>query len=432
MAGITREPNGRRTIRFVAPDGKKRPKIRLGKVSQKQAEAVKVHVERLIASSIMGHVVDDETARWVANLDTVLADKLARVGLIPGRRQATLQAFLDRYFASRIDVKPATLTVWGHTRRNLIAFFGPDKPLREITRGDADEWRLSLAAEGLSESTIRKRCGFAKQFLSAAVKHELIPSNPFAELKSGDLANPSRYYFVTREEADKVVEACPDAQWRLLFALSRYGGLRCPSEHLSLRWGDVDWERDRMVVTSPKTEHHVGGGSRVVPLFPELRRYLEECFDLAEPGEEYVITRYRRTNSNLRTQLLRIIAKAGLERWPKLFQNLRSTRETELADQFPIQVVCEWIGNTEAIAAKHYLQVTEDHFAKAVGEGGQKAGQQPAVSPRIGSQTESAADEEPPVLQGNAGECDYLHGSQVERRGLEPPTSALRTQRSPG
>ena len=432
MAGITREPNGRRTIRFVAPDGKKRPKIRLGKVSQKQAEAVKVHVERLIASSIVGHSVDDETARWVANLDTVLADKLARVGLIPGRRQATLQAFLDRYFASRIDVKPATLTVWGHTRRNLIAFFGPDKPLREITRGDADEWRLSLAAEGLSESTIRKRCCFAKQFLSAAVKHELIPSNPFAELKSGDLANPSRYYFVTREEADKVVEACPDAQWRLLFALSRYGGLRCPSEHLSLRWGDVDWERDRMVVTSPKTEHHVGGGSRVVPLFPELRRYLEECFDLAEPGEEYVITRYRRTNSNLRTQLLRIIAKAGLERWPKLFQNLRSTRETELADQFPIQVVCEWIGNTEAIAAKHYLQVTEDHFAKAVGEGGQKAGQQPGVSPRIGSQTDSAADEETPVLQGNAGECDYLHDSQVERRGLEPPTSALRTQRSPG
>ncbi len=358
MAGITREPNGRRTIRFVAPDGKKRPKIRLGKVSQKQAEAVKVHVERLIASSIMGHVVDDETARWVANLDTVLADKLARVGLIPGRGQAMLQAFLDRYFSSRIDVKPATLTVWGHTRRNLIAFFGPDKPLREITRGDADEWRLSLAAEGLSESTIRKRCGFAKQFLSAAVKHELIPSNPFAELKSGDLANPSRYYFVTREEADKVVEACPDAQWRLLFALSRYGGLRCPSEHLSLRWGDVDWERDRMVVTSPKTEHHVGGGSRVVPLFPELRRYLEECFDLAEPGEEYVITRYRRTNSNLRTQLLRIIAKAGLERWPKLFQNLRSTRETELADQFPIQVVCEWIGNTEAIAAKHYCPGT--------------------------------------------------------------------------
>ena len=65
MASISRDRNGRRDIRFVRSDGT-RPKIRLGKVTQKQAEAVKVHVERLIASTITGHVVDDETARWVA------------------------------------------------------------------------------------------------------------------------------------------------------------------------------------------------------------------------------------------------------------------------------------------------------------------------------------------------------------------------------
>ena len=53
---------------------------------------------------------------------------------------------------------------------------------------------------------------------------------------------------------------------------------------------------------------------------------------------------------------------AGLQRWPKLFQNLRSTRETELAEDFPMHVVCPWIGNSQPIAAKHYLQVTDDHF----------------------------------------------------------------------
>ena len=46
--------------------------------------------------------------------------------------------------------------------------------------------------------------------------------------------------------------------------------------------------------------------------------------------------------------------------------NKRITRKTEVADDFPIQVVCDWIGNTEAVAAKHYLQVTEGHFAKAL------------------------------------------------------------------
>jgi len=170
---------------------------------------------------------------------------------------------------------------------------------------------------------------------------------------------------VTRQEAQRVLDACPDAQWRLLFALSRYGGLRCPSEHLALRWGDVDWERNRMTIHSPKTEHHPSGEQRIVPIFPELRPYLEEVWEQAEPGTEYVITRYRDSNVNLRTQLQRIIRKAGLKPWPKLFQNLRSSRQTELVQQFPEHVACAWIGNTRPVAVRHYLQVTEDHYRQA-------------------------------------------------------------------
>jgi len=172
-------------------------------------------------------------------------------------------------------------------------------------------------------------------------------------------------FFVTRDMAEKVLDACIDAQWRLLFALSRFGGLRCPSEHLGLKWGDVDWEKGRMLIRSPKTEHHEGGESRMVPIFPELLPYLREVFELAEPGTEHVITRYRDPAVNLRTQLLRIIAKAGLQPWPKLWQNLRSTRETELAERYPLHVVCAWIGNSRAVAQQHYLQVTDEHFEQA-------------------------------------------------------------------
>ncbi|MGD1043152.1 MAG: tyrosine-type recombinase/integrase [Sedimentisphaerales bacterium] len=102
--------------------------------------------------------------------------------------------------------------------------------------------------------------------------------------------------------------------------------------HRGLTWRDIDWDKGRMLVRSPKTAHHVGHESRLVPLFPELLPYLREVFEQAEPGTEYVITRYRKHNCNLRTQFERIIAKAGLKSWPKLFQNLRSTRETELTE----------------------------------------------------------------------------------------------------
>jgi hypothetical protein len=68
-----------------------------------------------------------------------------------------------------------------------------------------------------------------------------------------------------------------------------------------------------------------------------LREPLADVFDEMKPGIDVplnstLITRYRDTNINLRAQLCRVIDRAGLEPWPKLFQNLRSTRETALAE----------------------------------------------------------------------------------------------------
>ncbi len=51
--------------------------------------------------------------------------------------------------------------------------------------------------------------------------------------------------------------------------------------------------------------------------------------------------------------------------WPKLFVNLRSSCGTELTAQYPLHVVCAWIGNSPTVARDHYMQVTEDHFRQA-------------------------------------------------------------------
>ena len=70
---------------------------------------------------------------------------------------------------------------------------------------------------------------------------------------------------------------------------------------------------------------------------------------------------------------LKIITRAGLKPWPKLFQNMRATRQTELSGQFPLHVVCDWLGNSAPIAQKDYLRVTEQDFAAAI-SGGAKRG----------------------------------------------------------
>ena len=210
-----------------------------------------------------------------------------------------------------------------------------------------------------------------------------------------------------------------------MFALCRYGGLRCPSEPLGLKWQDIDWARGRFTVHSPKTEHHAGGESRLVPLFPELLPCLREVFEQAEPGAEYVISkwRYRGAGTNLRTGLLRIMAKAGVKPWPKLFQNLRATRETELAEVWPMHVVCAWIGNSQAVAMEHYLQVTDDDYRRAAGKPAQKAAQYPA-GPALPEQKREHADvQKTPDLPQDSESYTNVHRVVVGATGLEPVTS---------
>ena len=45
----------------------------------------------------------------------------------------------------------------------------------------------------------------------------------------------------------------------------------------------------------------------------------------------------------------------------------QSICETELQREFPLHVVCSWLGNSPRIAQQSYLLVTEDDFAKAAG-----------------------------------------------------------------
>jgi integrase len=340
-----------------------------------------------------------------------------------------LGPFLTHYLKGRTDLKESTLVALGQTERFLIEFFGKDKPLQDIKPGDADEWRRFLIGKGLADNTVRRRCGAAKQFLRAALRKGLVPSNPFEDLKAAVQGNPKREYFMTRQEAQKVLDACPDAEWRLIFALARYGGLRTPSETLALTWKDINWAEGRFTVHSPKTEHHPGGESRQVPLFPELLPFLREVFEQAESGTEYVITRYRRSNQNLQMQLRRFLKRAGLDPWPKLYQNLRSTRQTELAETFPLHVVCAWIGNSRPVAIKHYLQVTDDHFRKAA-QGANQAVQNPVHSDAKPSceegQGESDEKDKPlnrSDLQEGASRGTSVHITMVGVAGLEPATS---------
>jgi integrase len=442
MASISND-GGRRRIQFFLPNDDNRRTIRLGKVSQRQAEEFAGYVEKLIGEKITGAAVDEKVSRWVADLPDEMHTKLAALGLVKSRiepKTTGLGTFIDEFLARmETTAKPRTIINIGQVRAWLVKYFGEGRDVRTITTADAEDFRAFMAighregemGKGLGENTARRHIGRCRQIFKAAIRRGIIRgSNPFDGIASTVRGDKSRQFNVTREMADALIAACPSTEWKLLVALSRYGGLRIPSEALPLKWADINWEKNSILVTSPKTEHHEGKGSRLIPLFPELRKPLLDVFAEAREGEVYVITRHRGEAVNLRTHILRIIGKAGLKAWPKPWHNMRATRQTELAERYPLHVVCAWIGNTRAVAQEHYLQVTDEHFRLASGaadaidykrdEAAQNAAHKPRLGASNGGQSENPKvqnDSENPVLCGAGTDGGYPR----QDSNLRPP-----------
>ncbi|CAN5569032.1 hypothetical protein BH11PLA2_BH11PLA2_36010 [soil metagenome] len=440
MASLTRNPNGTFRILLVCSD-KKRRTIRLGKVSQKTAADIHKRVEHLHELVMNRLTMDTDTAAWMGSIGDELAEKLSTAGLIPARQSRTLGTFLEDYTVRRKpSAKPATMVNLGTVANDLTGHFGPTADLRSITVEKADRFKTHYQTRKpkLSTNTVARRLRTVKMLFSHAVRWNLIPSNPFADVSASAVVPTERRHYVTVADTRKLLAVC-NPTWRMIIALARFAGLRTPSETLSLKWSDVNFETNRITVPSPKTEHIEGKAYRVIPIFADLKPFLEEAFELAEDGAVYVVGgKYREAansgtgwkSCNLRTQMLKLIKRAGLQPWPKLLHNLRASQETDLMQDHPINVVCSWLGNTPTVALKHYLQTLDRDFEKAVNSRrGTEAAQYAAQSGR------DSERHEPPTLSkspSNSHSCRvqtdtdvHCHGIKVGRLGVEPSSKAL-------
>lgn len=451
MASVTRLESGNRQgfrIRFYVDKRRRELYVAgLSKRSERQAGLIAQHVEELAQAVGRNITPAAASVEWANGTKGKLRDNLVdwrlaepitpKLSTDEGR---LLGPFCDSYINGRTDLRRGTLTNYRQVRRLLVEYFGASRPLRDITPADADRWRRWLLArvvkpatdgtpaQTMAVATVSKHVKRAKTVFAEAVADRLLAESPFAKLKGGDESNPDRQRFITPEVSARILEACPDAEWRCVFALARWCGMRCPSEVLGLRWTDIDWAGGRLRIDSPKT------GLRFCPLFPEARVVLSEAYGLAADGAEHVVARYQWAD-NLRTQFCRIVERAGVVPWPKPFINLRSTRRTELQERFPDHVVNAWLGQSSAVAAKHYLQVTTDHWRQAAEAGppmdrtnrseerekldsGSPTG--PPIAAHFGPSRPIAETKKPRELRGSEGGRWVPMDSGMTPTGLEP------------
>ena len=362
---------------LLRTQGGKRHTIRLGRVPKKIAETARRMIESIEVAKAAGHSLERETADWVGRVSDEIHGRLARAGLVSPRvtamaAEVTLGQHLDHLFANLGKQKPTTARNYARARRLLEEFFTRDRSLDSITEADADDykvWLLRKYAAASASVDLRR----ARQFLKVAVRRRLIPANPFAEVTCGSQVNDERIAYVPAADVEKVIAVCPDSDWRLTFALPRYAGLRFPSEVQDLKWSDIDWENSRFTVRQKKLEHHPGRATRTVPIFAELRPHLERAFRERAADAVYVLPRVRAT-TELSTHAKRLVTKAGVKLWPKLFVNMRGSCSDDLERRGVTEkAINAWIGNTSRIRQRHCHAVRAEDWAAVTGVAGNPA-----------------------------------------------------------
>lgn len=329
---------------------------------------------------------DNKLNEWILGLPDNIYDNLVKWELTERRvRDVTLKYLTDLFLSGPLSVnyKKSSLSNTRDAVRRLLEYFGEQYPIKKITQDDADAFNLKYS-QPLAPATWMRLVARIKHFFNYARLQGWVQLNPFAHLKSSSIANPAKMEFISNETISLVLEYCRNSQERLIVCLARYGGLRIPSELRYMTWADVDFKNNRLLIKSPKKESKLNEergiftehARRYIPLFPELQKaFLEYYEDFPENGPELIFAsgpdmpkQFRTNNTskyNAANILKRAIKKAGVHKWPRLYHNLRSTRETELIHNgFQIKDVCTIIGNTPEVAMKHYIQVSPDLFER--------------------------------------------------------------------
>ena len=337
----------------------------VGPLTVRQQREYERHVQSVVDSFKVGASTEPESAKWFESVPERIRDKFVSWGMLPALQRRTVTAEQrtvegwTQLFIDEVAGKWRTKNNYGQAKTWLLKSIDGKRDIGTVTQGDLKRWQTSMT--GLAMSTRNKHIKRVKTMFAGAVEDGILSSSPatiLKEEKSKKRIDRSRQHFVDATITAKVLKALPDTNWRLLFCLMRFQGLR-RHEVFAIDWSNIDWATNELTVPAEDTKT----GWRAMPIFAETLPYLQDAFEIAEAGQKVVC--WPGSQDSLTELLKRQVVAACGECWPKACQQLRSTRRTELDALFPAYVVNEWLGHDSTTAEKHYQQVTPEHLQRA-------------------------------------------------------------------
>lgn len=316
----------------------------------------------------------------------------------------TLAQYCEDYQRRRAhEWSPSTKCHVRQVCDRLVAYFGPDTPLQDISvHRAADFWsaaskqREGYEGEELSRSTRNWLLRYAKTMFSYAVRWGHIRSNPFAEISALRTGKSTRrdWHYITPEEYRCFLEVAPSMRWRVFYAIAYTSGARS-GELFNLTIDNVDFDQGRLLIRNrvaspdvppfqikdhegrdiPLPQHTIElvqrwceerpGGSRFLLLSPERYARVQKRWHACRANGAPWLNRYM-ANNVIRS--IRLHAKkAGIEPTaPLTIHAFRKSCGQNWANHLPMHLAQVFMGHADiATTAEFYSKVTADDVRRA-------------------------------------------------------------------
>lgn len=347
--------------------GGKRHSVWLGPVRDREALAIKRHVEAVVDSQQMRTPLPTETQRWLTQISAELRVRLREVLGVAKTVDEAVENYLQWYADQN---KAGTVRASTDTLEQFASHFGSQQ-MRSLTGEEIDHWLAQLNVAGPTVGKHAKNLRSWLKWCKTAnyCDAELVIATP-STIGVGEKE------FIDLAEYQRVIDSFDDVEMRAVLAISRWSGVRVASEVVGLRRSSIDLENNRFLIYDSKRTRRRSRDPPVVrttPLFSGLLPYLEALLRLPGKPHDFLLPTLggmdqERAGSLLRQRVYRRQDKLGIQRWPKVFHSPRATRQTELIGLVGEKAACDWIGNSREVSRRNYELILDETFDRAVGE----------------------------------------------------------------
>jgi len=252
--------------------------------------------------------------------------------------------------------------------KNLVSYFGT-KPLSQITPLQIEKYKMKRLEE-VAPRTINIELRCLSHMFTKALEWEYISDSPYKGVKQlAFQKKPPR--FLTKEEVQMLLEN--SSNWlRPILTVMLNTGIR-ESERARLKFKDLDFDKKRLLVHSPKTKNY-----RAIPMNEQVEEtllWLKENYislnsyktlERKPHQKEYVFCNEDGSPVlKIKKALANACKKAGLQGVTP--HTLRHTFASHLVmSGVDLNTVQRLLGHTSISTTMVYSHLTEDHLARGV------------------------------------------------------------------